>query len=435
MDIPILTKFVNGLKLFWASKRLRWLTLVFILGAIVISILGSIGITLRLFNPTLLATLQPILVLFSGIWPMIFLITTFLSLFGLQRFVASDEDYKKSIAVFIPWMIVSGVILLLFIFYALSILLLLMWFAFLGWIFFQSYFSVRTSLSYADTASGVELTRVKKALITASHIFCYISIGGAFVFTWLFVSPGPGELFTGQIRFVVLLLGAALAFLYNFLNGFILRRYSNKPNMMNIALVGLFVSLYASYFIYNAGKGPDLGIDFVGVGVSVFFLLYTMSSVGTSLASRADLDTRWKISKEFAATFTFFLASGYFFLDSLLPITAGDPVFGAALGDIIKLYLFPFIALIMELLYLRKIGKALKPAPEPEEIPIMDVEEEPTEVEEPAAEEFEESFEDDSREELEEPSEFEYGEESEEVTEYEDSEVNTEGDSSDEDYS
>ena len=431
MDIPILTKFIDGLKLFWASKRLRWLTLVFMIGAIVISILGSIGITLALFNRILLGSIWPILVLFSGIWPMFFLITSFLSILGLQRFVASDEDYKKSMTVFLPWMIVSAIILIVFIFYALPILQLLIWIAFLGWIFFQAYFSVRTSLSYADIASGVELTRIKKALISASHIFCYIVIVGAFLFTML-LPPGPG-LIPPDLRAFVLLIGVALAILYNFLNGVILRRYSNKPTMMNIALIGLFVSLYSSYFIYNAGKGADVGIDFVGVGVSVFFLLYTMSSVGTSLASRAELDTRWKISKELAATFTFFLASGYFFLDALLPMTAADPLFGAALSDLLKLYLFPLIALVMELLYLRKIGKVLKPAPEPEEIPVIPVEEELTEevptddeLEEPVVEEYEEPTEDESSEMLEEVPE--------EPVEYEDAEAEFDEDSSEEDY-
>ena len=433
MDIPILTKFIDGLKLFWASKRLRWLTLIFILGAIVISIFGSIGTTLAVLGSPLLSVIQPALILFSGIWPMFFLITSFLSLLGLQRFVASDEDYKKSIAVFIPWMIVSAVILLLFIFFALVVLQLFMWIAFLGWILFQAYFSMRTSLSYAEMDTGVELTRVKKALISVSHIFCYVAIVGVSFFSLVFVTPGPGDI-TGPLRWGVLLIGMALAFLYNFVNGFILRRYSDRPTMMNIALIGLFVSLYSSYFIYNVGKGPDLGIDLVGIGMSVFFLLYTMSSVGRSLASRAELDTRWKISKELAATFTFFLASGYFFLDSLLPVTAGNAEFGAALGDIIKCYLFPFIALIMELFYLRKIGKALKPAPEPDELPVMPSEEEPIETEESEVEEFEEFIEDESSEDLETTSELKAEEESDESVESEDFEADFSEDSSSEDY-
>jgi hypothetical protein len=292
---------------------------------------------------------------------------------------------------------------------------------------------MRTSLSYAEKASGVELTRIKKALITASHIFCYIAIIGSLVFTIIFVPPGPGIIFTDIPRIIVLIIGAAFAFLYNFLNGIILKRHSNKPTMMNIALVGLFVSLYSSYFIYNAGKGPGLGIDFVDIGVTIFFLLYTMSSVGASLASRAEIDTRWKISKELAATFTFFLASGYFFLDSLLPITAGDPVFGAALGDIIKLYLFPFIALIMELFYLRKLGKPPKPVPEHEEISVIPEEQEPTEMEEEKVEK--ESYEAETSEDLEETSAYESDDESEEIIEYDDAEVENEEESLDENES
>ncbi|MFW9945186.1 MAG: hypothetical protein ACFFB7_09335, partial [Candidatus Sifarchaeia archaeon] len=113
MDIPILTSFIEGLKLFWASRRLRWLTILFIIGSFVISILGRIGVTLiAIYGSGVVAPFLPVFIFAAGVWPIYFLIALFLALVGLQRFLASDESYLKSFIGVIPWMIVSGVVLL-----------------------------------------------------------------------------------------------------------------------------------------------------------------------------------------------------------------------------------------------------------------------------------------------------------------------------------
>ncbi|MGQ4871126.1 MAG: hypothetical protein ACP6IT_04755, partial [Candidatus Thorarchaeota archaeon] len=137
--------------------------------------------------------------------------------------------------------------------------------------------------------------------------------------------------------------------------------------------------LYSAYFIYNAGKPVDINPDLVSIAISIFFVFYTMSSVGSMLASRADLDTFWKIPPELAAALTFFLASGYYFADVWFPIALPDPTFGASISDLLKLLIFPFIALLMELRYLRKVSKAIEALPEHEAVPVEPEEPEPEE--------------------------------------------------------
>ena len=61
MDIPILTKFIEGLKLFFASKRLKWLTLVFVIGAITITVWENLAF--------MVPALGPIAIFVGGIFP------------------------------------------------------------------------------------------------------------------------------------------------------------------------------------------------------------------------------------------------------------------------------------------------------------------------------------------------------------------------------
>ncbi len=363
MDIPILTKFIEGLKLFWESKRLRWLTLLLVIATLAMAIGGRVGAILIAMNPLndpLRNAIVFVTVVAGGVWPIFFLVTAFLSLLGLQRFVASDESYGKSFLFLLPWLIISEIILILFFLFAFELLLIMIFgVAFIGWIAFQSYFSTRTSLSYAEMASVSEVSRLTKAFVAFLNVFCYAAIVGAFIFSLITTSIALANLF-------VMVVGMLLALGFNFINGLIITKERNKPTVLNIALIGLFISLYSAYFIYSAAQG--LGFGYVDIAISVFFLLYTMSSVGSSLASRSDEETRWKLSRELAATFTFFLASGYYFADSLFPITLTITT-GAVIGDFFKLIIFPFVALIMELLYLRKVAKRVEDTPDPDYVP------------------------------------------------------------------
>ena len=43
MEIPVLSRFIKGLRLFFSSKRLRWLTIVFLIGAVSILLFRELG--------------------------------------------------------------------------------------------------------------------------------------------------------------------------------------------------------------------------------------------------------------------------------------------------------------------------------------------------------------------------------------------------------
>jgi hypothetical protein len=295
----MITKFVNGLKLFLASKRLRWLTIVFVLGLVMTTALQQLGLFAE--STRVIATLA------SAAFPMFFLLTAILSLLGLQRFVASEESYSSSAVMFVIWIFVSILLQIYFVFNLFAAFMIVYFgIAFLGWISFQAYFSTKTSLGYAEKADVRENSRLVKGLVTMSHIFCYVVIFGALAYV---LSINLTELGSNLARLGLLVLGTLVAALFNFFNGMILGRQREKTTFVNVALIGLFISLYSGYFIYNAGKPSTLGFDVVGFVITIFFVFYTMSSVGSTLASRAEKETRWKISKELAVTLTFFLAS------------------------------------------------------------------------------------------------------------------------------
>jgi hypothetical protein len=380
LEIPVLTRFVNGLKLFFQSKRLRWFFLIFILSAVFVLMFRELGN----FFPQVAGGFIGII---GGIFPTFFMITAFLSLLGLQRFVASEESYWKSFTYFIVWIVVSAFVYLMLWLTGL-VLWIMVGIAFLGWIGFQAYLSSRTALRYAESVQIKSRSRVVAFLLGTLHILSYVIVIGAFIvlFLWYLNSA-----VFDYVLVVAALLGALLVLGFNFLNGIIMIRERNKVTVDNLALLGLFIAVYAAYFLYNILKPVSASIDFfsliVDAGISIFFLLYAMSSVGLTLASRAHMDTRLKISSELAATITFFFASGYFVVQALFGTmaTLSGGLIGERIPDVIKLFVFPFVALVMELLFIRRSKKELEAAPVPKAVPLPTVEEE-AEPEEGASE-------------------------------------------------
>ncbi len=369
MEIPMITSFVEGLRLFWQNKRLRWLLAFFLVGIVWMTVTGTLGLALTagIADPVLRGFIAFIFAATGGVIPMFFLFATIVTALRQERFLASDESYSRSFVMLIPWLIVSGMTFAMLLFFFLPFLeILIFGIAFVGWISFQAYFSTRTSLRYAEKVQATEISDLKMGLVFASNIFCYLAIAGSFLYTTM---TNLGALLANPFRLLLLLLGTALALLFSFLNSIIIKRNRNTSTVFNIALLGLFISLYSAYFIYNAGQTVAAAFQPVDLIISIFFVFYTMSSVGQTLASRAERDTRLKISAQTAAMITFFLASGYYFTDMLFPILFPDPSFGAAAGDLVKLFIFPFVALVMEFLFLRRLSKPAEPEEEPVEGP------------------------------------------------------------------
>ena len=102
MDIPILTKFIEGLKLFFASKRLKWLTLIFFIGAFTITIWENLALMF-----SYIPGVSGIALMVGGVFPTYFLVTGFVAFLGLARFVADEESYRKSLLYTFIWIFVS----------------------------------------------------------------------------------------------------------------------------------------------------------------------------------------------------------------------------------------------------------------------------------------------------------------------------------------
>jgi len=419
MDIPVLTRFNKGLRLFFQSKRLRWLFLIFILSTVFVLAFRELGN----FFPILAGGFIAII---GGIFPTFFMITAFLSLIGLQRFVASEESYARSFVFFMTWIVISAFVYLM-LWLTGMVLWILVGVAFLGWIGFQAYLSSRTALGYAESVQIKTRSRVVTFLLGTLHILSYVIVIGAFfiLLFWYVANTLPAPIDYALV--LAAAFGAVLAVGFNFLNGFIMLRERKRVTVDNLALLGLFISLYVAYFLYNILKPASASIDLfsllIDAGLSIFFLLYALSSVGLTLASRADMDTRWKISGELAATMTFFFASGYLVVQALFGTLSGGLI-GERIPDVIKLFVFPFVALVMELLFIRRSRKAPEPAEVSEEIPVPTEdepalsEEEPAVIDEPVEKEDvllvpEEEHIEEPLEDSEEPEPFEdeYGEE------------------------
>jgi len=375
----MLTNFIEGLKLFFASKRMRWFTLVFFVGAVTITIWENLGAMFDILRP---------LAFSGGVFPIYFMLVAFMSLLGLQRFVASDESYMTSFLYTLVWGVISVLVLVGMVVFTFGLFMLVfVGVAFFGWITFQSYFATRTSLGFAESVDVGERSLLFGFFYGAIYIFNYIVIVGAII---------VGVILFGfnLVQFVLAVLGGALAAGFNFVNGLILLAERNKSTASGVSILGLFISLYSGYFIYNVLKGFDPNLDLLSIAISVAFILYTMSGIGRSLASRADLDTRFKLSKEFAATLTYFLASGFMFVDTVFTLIVTNTDLQGIVSDVIKLFLFPFIAFIMVLRYLYRSRKAIKDVePTPEDQPDIDEDEpmlsevEPAVIDEPVEEE------------------------------------------------
>lgn len=370
MDIPVLTNFVEGLQIFFSSKRLKWLTLVFVVGALIITVWERL-----VFQFSILTGLAA---LTGGVFPVYFMLATLASLIGLSRLIADEESYYSSAVMTVVWMIVSGIVLVSFVLYLQQVFnLIFIGVAFFGWIGFQSYFATRTSLGYAEAAVIEDKSRFVRGLFAFVYFFNYVIIVGAFVVS---VILNPGVLFGAA--FFLALLGTLLAVGFNFLNGTILIAKQNSSTASSVSLLGFFISAYSAYFIYVVLKPFDGSLDPISLVISIFFVIYTMSAIGRTLSSRADLDTRLKLSRELAATTTYFLASGFLFMDAMFTVLFADPSLAGAVGDSVKLIVFPFVALIMEFLFIRRSKKVPQATPVLEEMPEAGEGEEEAEVDE-----------------------------------------------------
>ncbi len=381
MTIPILSGIIDGLKVFFKTRRYVAYLIIFV-ATTFLALFVSWLITLYVGTPV-----EQFLVgffVYVGATGTIYfgLGTLFTglkldSLWITRRGRGHVTEFKG-----LAWLAVSFAIAV-FLSIAVGEIALLIFsiFGWVGWIAFQAYLSARTSLRLATIA---EPKKGGVAIGIGSFIVLIIGIGiiGAEILLALVIIPNNlfgidaviGSVFsmfqiniTLQWPFLVAAMGllglfALVAFLAFF-------RYARKGAAINIALLTVFVAVYSGYFLVNVMRrtgAPQMTL--VDVGMSLFFLVYAMSGIGRTVTEAVE-ETRARL-RDFGPLLTFFLASGFFYVDSIIAVTATAPA--SILGswyildwsgtttyatyifrDIAKLMAFPVVALFTMLYYLK----------------------------------------------------------------------------------
>ncbi len=252
-------------------------------------------------------------------------------------------------------------------------------FCWVGWIAFQGYLSTRTSLRLATIAEPK-----KGGFLLGTGSFILLLIGlvliGAEALLALYLVPndilGIGTLINGifadatnnimlQYNFLIVayvMMGLfALVMLFSFI------RNAGRGAALNVALLTNFIAIYAGYFLVNVmRRGGIFGMTPVDIAMSLFFLAYALSGIGRTATEAAEKPGGR--SGDFGPLVTFFLASGFFFVDSIIAVASNpssqiwdwfqagvlaDPRFLFLFRDVAKLIAFPLAAIFTAIYYLR----------------------------------------------------------------------------------
>jgi hypothetical protein len=287
----------------------------------------------------------------------------------------------------LSWMAISfAIAVFLSILVGRTALLFFAIFGWVGWIAFQGYLSTRTSLRIATIA---EPKKGGFLLGTGSFILLIIGLGiiAAEALLALYFVPnnilGLGTMIDGIFplasvnlanQFTYLIVAYACMGLFALVMLLAFFRYAGKGAALNISLLTIFIGIYAGYFLVNVMRRTDVsGMGPVDIGMSLFFLAYALSGIGRTATEAAE-KPGGRIG-DFGPLVTFFLASGFFFVDSIISVAANpltilggaggpgtgwfeagilaDPRFLFVFKDIAKLIAFPLAAIFTALVYLR----------------------------------------------------------------------------------
>ncbi|MGQ4911070.1 MAG: hypothetical protein ACP6KW_02785 [Candidatus Thorarchaeota archaeon] len=379
MQIPILSGIVGGLRVFFKTRRYVAYTIVFV-ATTFMALFVSFLMTQTAGTPV-----EDILVYFfayvGSTGTIYFALGTFFIGLGLDRvWITRRGRGRVTEMKGLAWMAVSFAIsVFMSIILGEFALLFFALFCWVGWIAFQAYLSTRTSLRIAT------LVEPKKGGIlvgAGSLILLLLGLGmiGAEALAALYLIPfdvfGMGTMVEGifanamtnimlQYSNLIIAYVAMGLFALVMLVSFI--RYARRGASLNIALLTIFIAFYAGYFLVNVMRRVDtFGMTPVDIGMSIFFLLYAMSGIGRTVTEAVE-ESRAR-TRDFGPLLTFFLASGFFFVDSIIAVQATP---GTAIGawfsagilgtnyalflfrDVAKLIAFPITAIFTALYYLR----------------------------------------------------------------------------------
>ncbi|MCF2138237.1 MAG: hypothetical protein K9W43_13480 [Candidatus Thorarchaeota archaeon] len=381
MGIPILSGIINGLKVFFKTRRYVAYLIIFV-ATTFLALFVSWLITLFV-GTTVEQFLVGTFVYVGATGTIYFGIGTLLTGLKMDRLWITRRG-RGHVTEFkgLAWLAVSFAIS---VFLSIAIgeigLLAFSMFCWVGWIAFQAYLSSRTSLRLATIA---EPKKGGLAIGIGSFIVLLIGIGiiGAEILLALVIIPNNlfgidaiiGSVFSEfmtniTIQWPFLVAAMGMLGLFAMVALFTFFRYAKKGAALNIALLTVFVAVYAGYFLVNVMRrtgAPQMTP--VDIGMSLFFLIYAMSGIGRTVTEVVE-ESRARL-RDFGPLLTFFLASGFFYVDSIIAVTASAPT--SILGswyifdwsgtttyatyifrDIAKLLAFPIVAMITMLYYLK----------------------------------------------------------------------------------
>lgn len=383
MNIPILSGIGEGLSVFFKTRRYLAYTIIFV-ATTLLALFASWLMTL----PQILGTSTEVLLVntfaFIGSAGTIYFalgtLFTGLGVDGLwitRRSRGRTTELKGvawlaiSFAIAVFMKILLGVIVLLF-------FAVVCW---LGWIGFQAYLSTRTGLRVATLAepkkggfllgAGSFIILLIGLAIIAVEAVAALSV--AYDYDIFGLGPVLDGVFSNATQNLVnqqffLLIAYACFALFAVIMLLSFLRYSGRGAALNIAILTLFIGIYAGYFLVNVMRRNDIfGLDLMDIIMSLFFLIYAMSGIGSTIVEAVE-ESRSRTG-DFGPLLTFFLASGFFFVDSIIAVSSnpssliwhwfqaggafGDPRFLFLFRDVSKLIAFPLIAIFTAIYYLR----------------------------------------------------------------------------------
>ncbi len=383
MNIPVLSNIVEGLKVFFKTRRYVAYTTVFVATAF-LTFFWSILLNGYAANDEIENILINLFVYLGATGTIYFMLGSIFMATGLEKVWITRRGRGRTTELKgLAWMAVS---------FAISVFIslpqvagrnALMFFAvfcWIGWIAFQAYLSSRTSLRVASIA---EPKKGGIAIGIGSFIILIIGLGiiAAEAIAALFLIPndmfGIGtalqsiSLFSSamsnlQAQFTWLVVAYSMMGLFALIALFSFFKYARKGAALNIAILVVFIGIYAGYFLVNVmRRNIPPGFDPVDIGMTLFFLIYAMSGIGRTVTEGVEERRSW--TRDLGPLLTFFLASGFFFVDSIIAVSS-NPASGLALWfewtnydnlwtfvfrDVVKLIAFPLAAIFSMLYYLR----------------------------------------------------------------------------------
>ena len=381
MNIPILSGIGEGLRVFLKTRRYLAYTIIFVattfLGLFVTWLMTQTvgtGTELLLVNFfAFVGSAGTIYFAFGAIF-------TGLGVDGLwitRRSRGRTTELKG-----VAWMAISfAIAVFMKIIFGEIVLLLFAAICWLGWIGFQAYLSTRTGLRVATLAepkkggfllgAGSFIILLLGLVIIAAEAIAALSI--AYGYDIFGLGPILDGIFSSASQNLInqqffLLIAYACFALFAVIMLLSFLRYSGRGAALNIAILTLFIGIYSGYFLVNVMRRGDIfGLDPTDIAMSLFFLIYAMSGIGVTITEAVE-ESRSRTG-DFGPLLTFFLASGFFFVDSILAVASnpntiiyswfdttgvlGDPRVLFLFRDVSKLIAFPLIAIFTAIYYLR----------------------------------------------------------------------------------